>query len=123
MDVVYISGVQGERCWRVNYVKQTVCALIGSSVNISCMFSYPAGHQLEDAYWFSSSDERNPTKLSEEPSYKGRLEFIEKQQNHRILTVKHLTESDSAEYKFKLHTNRDKFHGYPGVNIKVTGIL
>ena len=105
-------------------MKQTICALIGSSVNISCMFSYPAGHQLKDAFWFTSSNLVNPIKLIEEPSYKGRLEFRQDVMvllNHHILTVKNLSENDSAEYKFRVHTNSEKFGGYPGVNIYVTG--
>ena len=127
MHIVYVSGVQGESCWRVNYMKQRICALIGSSVNISCNYSYPTGHQLLEGYWFTTweSREENPTKLTEVSHYEGRVEFSGQTRNHHILTIKNLTESDSAEYKFRFHTNQKggRYGGYPGVTLNVTGTV
>ena len=81
-------------------MKQRICALVGSSVDISCNYSYPTGHEVKDTYWYTTwkSGDENPPKLTEVPQYEHRVKFSGQTKNHHTLTIKNLTESDAAKY-------------------------
>ena len=82
---------------------------------------------VKDTYWYTTwkDGEMDPQRLTEVSNYKHRVEFSGQTKNHHTLTIKNLTEIDSANYKFRFHTNQEgrKVSGYPGVQIKVTGRL
>uniref|UniRef100_A0A8C7U793 B-cell receptor CD22 n=1 Tax=Oncorhynchus mykiss TaxID=8022 RepID=A0A8C7U793_ONCMY len=92
----------GQNCWRVIYAKRSICALKGSSVDISCTYTYPHGHIPKDTFWFTQG---KSTK------------------DDCTLRIKDLKESDSAEYKFRLVTAEGKYVSSPGVYLTVTYVL
>ncbi|KAL1005527.1 hypothetical protein UPYG_G00060240 [Umbra pygmaea] len=119
-------------CWSVTYTKRRMCVLKGATVDISCTYNYPSGYKEQGSFWFTKEDlivERgsyNPVDLSSDSQYKDRVSYntnTEKQQH--TLTITGLTERDSAEYKFRLITDKTdgKFKGIPGVILTVTDIM
>uniref|UniRef100_A0AAQ4QWP0 Ig-like domain-containing protein n=1 Tax=Gasterosteus aculeatus aculeatus TaxID=481459 RepID=A0AAQ4QWP0_GASAC len=91
-----VTVIQSQDGWRVNYPQTDVCALKGSTVYISCDITYPPGIDPSDI--------------------KDRFWFTKEKDD--------LRESDSAEYKFTLMTNKpgEKYTGSPGVTLSVTGL-
>ena len=61
--------------------------------------------------------------LKDDSEYTGRVEYIERKvMNHHTLRITGLRETDSAQYKFKMITDKDgKYSGSPGVQLTVTG--
>ncbi|XP_047433386.1 uncharacterized protein LOC125003475 [Mugil cephalus] len=44
--------VEEKKCLRVNYISRSICALKGSSVNISSEYSHPDNQQSESKLWY-----------------------------------------------------------------------
>ncbi|XP_036417849.1 B-cell receptor CD22-like, partial [Colossoma macropomum] len=106
-------------CWSVSYSTQTICALSGSSVDIHSYYTLP--DQLPDPQpaWYirllPQDKELSPAD--------GRVEFFSDRVNMNTLRLKHLTDSDSAEYllRFKAHY-WNPTHSSAGVSLSVTGL-
>ena len=109
----------------MNYVKKKICALEGTSVEMSCYYSHPSGYVVTDIIWYIDYAEGAYTNLSSYPRYNGRLEYNGNMmnQNRHELTIKNLTTSDSVEYMFRIITDKTdgKYNGVPGVTLKITG--
>ena len=105
--------------WRVTYTLQSVCALRGSSVDLSCSYTYPRGHTVTETFWFTKSETED---LRLDPEYAGRVQY-RGDKREATLTITDLRERDTAEYKFRIITNKsvDKWEGKPGVTLSVTG--
>ncbi len=105
------------------YETESICALKGSTVNMSCSYTYPQQYKLTDTFWINRPDE--PIKsLKEYPEYKDRIEFIEdRQKKHSILRLHNITENDERVYYFRLitTTEKEKWTGQPGIQLKVSG--
>uniref|UniRef100_A0A8C7SW79 B-cell receptor CD22 n=1 Tax=Oncorhynchus mykiss TaxID=8022 RepID=A0A8C7SW79_ONCMY len=113
--------VQGYNCWRVTYTKRRICVLKGSTVDISCSYTHPTSYIEQGSFWFTQKD---PVDVRSYPEYAGRVEYNRNTENHHTMTITHLTEKDSAEYKFILiTTDEGRFSGLPGVMLTVTDIL
>ncbi|XP_036795969.1 uncharacterized protein LOC118938174 isoform X1 [Oncorhynchus mykiss] len=111
--------VQGHNCWRVTYTKRRICVLKGSTVDISCSYTHPTSYIEQGSFWFTQKD---PVDVRSYPEYAGRVEY--NRENHHTMTITHLTEKDSAEYKFRLiTTDEGRFSVLPGVMLTVTDIL
>uniref|UniRef100_A0A669AW01 Ig-like domain-containing protein n=1 Tax=Oreochromis niloticus TaxID=8128 RepID=A0A669AW01_ORENI len=112
------SGINGERCNRVNYSKRRICAVKGSSVDISSTYnSYES--PIQSTSWFRSG--RGSEDLREDSQYAGRVEVIETERGRSTLRIRDLTESDSAEYHFKFKTQRFEWKSsLPGTTLTVT---
>uniref|UniRef100_A0AAQ4Q6Z0 Ig-like domain-containing protein n=1 Tax=Gasterosteus aculeatus aculeatus TaxID=481459 RepID=A0AAQ4Q6Z0_GASAC len=91
-----VQVIQSQDGWRVNYRQTDVCAAKGSEVYITCDITHPPG--------------RDPSDI------KDRCWFTKEKDD--------LRESDSAEYKFTLMTNKpgEKYTGSPGVTLSVKGL-
>ncbi|KAJ8001580.1 hypothetical protein DPEC_G00170950 [Dallia pectoralis] len=48
----YITVVLGQY-WDVTYSTQSICVLKGSTVELSCTYKYPSGHQVTETFWFT----------------------------------------------------------------------
>ncbi|KAI3352540.1 hypothetical protein L3Q82_005479 [Scortum barcoo] len=110
-------------CWSVNYVRRRICALKGSSVNISSEYLHPDNQQPKNKFWYrrSQSGERKTEKLTEAA---GRVEYHDNMKTRHVLRIQNLKKSDSAEYKFRLqqdHNEREK-SDLPGVFLIVTDL-
>ncbi|XP_050950185.1 sialoadhesin [Labeo rohita] len=108
-------------CWDVTYTSTRVCALVNSTVDISCTYSHPSGHTVIKTFWhYGPSDGRsqNFKDLREEHQFAGRVEYVGNK-----LRIKDLKISDSGEYRFIIITDKTngKCSGLPGVILTVTG--
>ncbi|KAI2646267.1 Sialoadhesin [Labeo rohita] len=102
-------------CWDVTYTSTRVCALVNSTVDISCTYSHPSDHTVNKTFWHygPSWDFKD---LREEHQFAGRVEYVGNK-----LRIKDLKISDSGEYQFRIITDLDQYSGSPGVILTVTG--
>uniref|UniRef100_A0A674APA5 Immunoglobulin domain-containing protein n=1 Tax=Salmo trutta TaxID=8032 RepID=A0A674APA5_SALTR len=116
--VLLSSCLSGQNCWSVTYTHQSICVLKGSTVDISCSYTYPSYHEIKKAFWFTKC-------LSDDPDYKGRVTYCKDEVNGHTLSITDLRERDSATYKFRFITDQTggKYFGYPGVTLSVTGTV
>ncbi|KAM9363780.1 uncharacterized protein ABDE67_019812 [Symphorus nematophorus] len=120
-----VSVVQGQNDWGVTYSSTEICAFKGSTVDISCTFTYPStvnylDTKVETTFWFKGDE---VVDLKSDPEYSGRVQFI-CGNNDCTLRITDLRESDSAEYKFRFTTNQEggSYAGSPGVTLSVTDL-
>ncbi|XP_051939998.1 uncharacterized protein LOC127613126 isoform X3 [Hippocampus zosterae] len=112
-------------CNKVHYHKGSICALKGSSVDLNC--TYSSYDELESKFWYRPdhkhlwADPSVPQDLRLEEQYHARVEFPPEFEGHCTLRIQNVTESDSAEYRFKF-TARDFewMNSLPGTNLTVT---
>ncbi|XP_077935993.1 cell adhesion molecule CEACAM6-like isoform X1 [Gasterosteus aculeatus] len=119
-----VTVIQSQDGWRVNYPQTDVCAAKGSTVKISCGYTYPPGirySDIKDRFWFTKEKDGEPVDLKTDSEYSGRVKYG---YYKRTLIITDVRESDSAEYKFTLMTNKtgEKYTGSPGVTLSVTGL-
>nr|XP_023998075.1 uncharacterized protein LOC112075285 [Salvelinus alpinus] len=110
--------------WSVTYTTQSICALRGSTVEMSCSYTYPIGHKVTTTFWFTKwGTGVEPKDLGQVPEYTGRLEYHGVKEKDCTLKITDLRERDSAEYKFRFKTDQNgKYIGDPGVTLSVTGL-
>ncbi|KAG5855767.1 hypothetical protein ANANG_G00000020, partial [Anguilla anguilla] len=102
---VYFSGVLSQRGWGVTYTPERICALKGSSVDMSCTYSYPTSHTVQKTFWFIHWNKpQEPEDLSQDPEYSHRVEYLGNKNSDCTFRIKQLRESDSAIYCFKFLT-------------------
>ncbi|XP_052394275.1 uncharacterized protein LOC127942537 [Carassius gibelio] len=103
-------------CWDVTYSSRRVCALVGSTVDISSTYTLPSGHTVNKTFWhYPSGDFKD---LREEHQFAGRVEYVENK-----LRIKELKISDSGEYRFRIITDLNQYSRSPGVILTVTDTL
>ncbi|XP_029948724.1 uncharacterized protein LOC115389474 [Salarias fasciatus] len=112
--------------WEVNYPETEICALKGSTVEISCSYRYPTrieNHEtrVEHTFWFREEHNDVLLDLKNDWKYSSRVRYEGSEKNCTLI-ISNLTETDSAEYKFRFITNhrRGKFTGSPGVKLSVS---
>ena len=112
-----LSGISKSGCWDVSYSSRRVCALMGSTVDISSTYSHPSGYTVSKTFWHYGPP-GHYTDLREEHQFAGRVEY-----EGNTLRIKELKMNDSGEYKFRIITDRieGKYSGSPGVILTVTG--
>ncbi|XP_055769325.1 B-cell receptor CD22-like [Salvelinus fontinalis] len=111
-----------QKCWSVTYTHQKICALKGSTVNISCSYTYPSYHEIITAFWFTKWSGKDPEDLSSAPGYEGHIEYLGDKESDCTLRITDLRLSDSAGYRFRFITSGEKFHGSP-VSLTVTDVV
>ncbi|XP_029594568.1 B-cell receptor CD22-like isoform X2 [Salmo trutta] len=112
-----------KNCWIVNYTHQSICALKGSTVDISCSYTYPSNHEIKTAFWFTKwGSDMDPKDLSSVPGYKGHIEYLGDKKSDCTLRITDLRLSDSAGYRFRFITSGEKFYGSP-VSLTVTDVV
>ncbi|XP_068569073.1 B-cell receptor CD22-like [Cebidichthys violaceus] len=121
-----VQVIQSQDGWGVTYSPTEVCAVKGSTVYISCSYTYPSRIQHRDIsnrFWFTKEKDGEPVDLRTNSEYSGRV-FYSCYEKWCSLMITDLRENDSAEYKFKIMTNqpKDKYTGSPGVTLSVTGL-
>ena len=107
----------------MTYTKRRICALKGSTVDISC--TYVGFYNTTSSFWFRS-DKSTPEDLTRDPGYAGRVKYTDKKrwrfEGPFTLRITDLREEDSAEYRFTFKTyNFDWGHSFPGTTLTVTG--
>ncbi|XP_030634722.1 B-cell receptor CD22-like [Chanos chanos] len=106
--------------WGVAY-PDSICALKGSSVTMSCSYTYPNDNTVERTFW-TKGDGYDPPDLSEDPGYKGRVHYLGDKQSDCTMQLIHVTQTDSRMYRFRFITDKDKWLGQPGVQLSVTDL-
>ncbi|XP_022078760.2 pregnancy-specific beta-1-glycoprotein 3-like [Acanthochromis polyacanthus] len=108
-----------KKCWTVNYSSSRICALEGSSVNITSQYSQPDNEQTTFKSWYKikSGEQEGAVQESEHVKYHDK-------KNEHILSIKKLKRNDSGEYMFttqqqKLDGGRKPF-AFPKVTLVVT---
>ncbi|KAL1005521.1 hypothetical protein UPYG_G00060140 [Umbra pygmaea] len=120
-----VTVVLGQNGWSVTYSTQSICIFKGSTVDLSCSYSYPSKLTVTSTFWFINNDaEGNPVNLINDPDYRDRVRYNSNNKNEHILTITDLRKSDSAEYMFRFITDQTggKFIGRPGVILSVPGL-
>ncbi|XP_036419991.1 uncharacterized protein LOC118803638 isoform X1 [Colossoma macropomum] len=115
-----------EEQWGVTYTAEHVCALKGSSVNLSCTYKHPEGLRVTKSLWFIKSHRKTnvePVDVGESDLYKGRVQYS-RTLNYCRMTITDLRESDADTYKFRFYTGdpKGKYTGEPGVTLSVTDL-
>ena len=125
--ILCVTVVQCENGWDVSYTSTEICALRGSTVDITCTYTYPStlNHldtTVQEAFWFIKESNGIHVDLSTDPEYSGRVENL-CGNNKCTLRISNLRESDSAVYKFRFTTNQPtgSLTGSAGVTLSVTG--
>ncbi|KAL7865176.1 hypothetical protein SRHO_G00104230 [Serrasalmus rhombeus] len=112
--------------WGVTYTPERVCALKGSSVDLSCTYKHPEGLTVTRSFWFIESLRQpgvEPEDVKESDQYKGRVQYSWTLNDCRM-TITDLRESDAHTYRFRFHTDDPdgSFSGRPGVTLSVTDL-
>uniref|UniRef100_A0A672G0K6 B-cell receptor CD22 n=1 Tax=Salarias fasciatus TaxID=181472 RepID=A0A672G0K6_SALFA len=109
--------------WGVTYTSTNICAVEGSTVDISCSYIYPPTYKVVRIIWTTKGHESQPLDLREDPQYSKRVRY-HCSNNNCTLTIKHLNSSDSGQYFFRFITDKQdkRFTGQPGVTLTVTGL-
>ncbi|XP_034062779.1 B-cell receptor CD22-like isoform X2 [Gymnodraco acuticeps] len=122
-----VSVVQGLDGWGVTYSSTEICAVKGSTVEISCSYTYPSTWEgsvntVKKTFWFKQKD-GEPVDLTTVSEYAGRVEYL-CENNICTLRIRNLSESDSAEYRFRIETNQagGTYSGSPGVTLSLTDL-
>uniref|UniRef100_A0A8C1Y7A7 Ig-like domain-containing protein n=1 Tax=Cyprinus carpio TaxID=7962 RepID=A0A8C1Y7A7_CYPCA len=128
--LLMIPGIYGQYVggqWGVIYSPSHICALQGSTVTMSCTFTYPYGYQIKKVFWtktnVKNSDEEFPA-LSEDPEYSQRLQYLGDKQQRCTIRLSHVTQKDSRMYYFRFTTDKPdkKWIGISGVTLTVTDL-
>lgn len=127
--MIDFTAVCGQEGWGVICSPSQICALKGSTVEISCNYSYPSSsypktHKVQDRFWFTQSDNDIYVNLNTDPDVLNRVNYnCNDEAQFCRLTITDLRESDSAVYKFRFTTDQHsgRYTGLPGVNLTVTG--
>ncbi|XP_047433445.1 B-cell receptor CD22-like [Mugil cephalus] len=115
-------------CYKVTYTDRSICAIKGSSVDISSTYSYYYDY-VDSKFWFSRDRSRQsmnpsqPEDLSKDSQYSGRVQVLEPETGRSTLRITNLTESDSSEYHFKFKTPWFEWRSVlPGTTLTVTAL-
>uniref|UniRef100_A0A6Q2ZGC6 B-cell receptor CD22 n=1 Tax=Esox lucius TaxID=8010 RepID=A0A6Q2ZGC6_ESOLU len=129
----YSCGVKGhdilrspamcQKCWSVTYTSQSICVLKGSSVDISCSYTYPSYHEVKKTFWFTKWDPgKEPEDLILVPGNEGHIDYHGDKKNDCTLRITDLRLTDSSEYRFRFITSGGHFSGSP-VSLTVTDVV
>ncbi|XP_064815897.1 sialoadhesin-like isoform X2 [Oncorhynchus masou masou] len=117
-----LSPAVCQKCWSVTYTHQSICALKGSTVDISCSYTYPSYHEIKQAFWFTKWSGMEAEDLSSVPGYEGHIEYLGDKESDCTLRITDLRLSDSAGFRFRFMTSGGKFSGSP-VSLTVTDVV
>ncbi|KAI5614380.1 B-cell receptor CD22-like, partial [Silurus asotus] len=120
---LYVSGVISKAYWRVTYTPDHVCALKGTSVDLSCSYTHPAELTVRTSVWFiTQKADDEPVDVREGEEYQGRVQDTQNSQNNCCLRITNLRETDAQTYRFRFYTDRCDYTGEPGVALSVTDL-
>ncbi|XP_064871918.1 B-cell receptor CD22-like isoform X1 [Oncorhynchus nerka] len=117
-----LSPAVCKKCWSVTYTHQSICVLKGSTVDISCSYTYPSYHEIKHAFWFTKWSDKDAEDLSSVPGYEGHIEYLGDKKSDCTLRITDLRLSDSAGFRFRFITSGGKFSGSP-VSLTVTDVV
>ncbi|XP_064815424.1 B-cell receptor CD22-like [Oncorhynchus masou masou] len=98
-----VAVVLGQGVWSVTYTKNSICALKGSTVDLSCSYTYPRGHKVTTTTWYNWKMGVWYT-YDIQDKYEDRIEYRGNKENDCTLTITDLKWSDAAAYYFMFST-------------------
>ncbi|XP_045568587.1 B-cell receptor CD22 isoform X1 [Salmo salar] len=114
--------VLGESCMNVTYTHHSICALKGSTVDISCFYTHPSWHKVTEVSWFNKWESGVTKDLRQDSEYADRVEYHRQTEKDSTLRITDLRESDSTEYKFRFTTDKARWgYSFHGTTLTVTG--
>ncbi|XP_045564954.1 B-cell receptor CD22 isoform X7 [Salmo salar] len=120
-----VAVVLGQNGWSVTYTTQSICTLEGSTVELTCSYTYPSSYTVTTTFWFTKMETGvEPEDIGQDPENAGRLEYHGDKKNGHTLRITDLRESDSATYKFRFITDQTggRYYGDPGVTLSATAL-
>ncbi len=110
----------------MSYSPSHICALKGSTVTMSCTYTYPTGYQIKKVFWTKTNVKEKHEEfpdLFEDPEYSQRLQYLGDKQQNCAVRLSHVTQKDEHEYYFRFITNPPdgSYLGTSGVTLTVTG--
>ncbi|XP_062395684.1 uncharacterized protein LOC134083369 [Sardina pilchardus] len=113
------NGVHGDT-WNVTYNSTYICALEGSTLNLSC--SYRSKCKVKNKYWINQ-DSHIPVDLSKNNTYKHRVK-VNCGESQCSLSMTKLTKQDAQYmYYFRIEGNcQERWIGIPGISVNVTDL-
>ncbi|XP_036413126.1 uncharacterized protein LOC118797933 [Colossoma macropomum] len=118
--LLMIGGAFGTK-WSVKYNQQEICALKGSTVFMNGTYTHPERLTVTENFWFICPVQNvEPTDLSKNPDYSGRVEYLTDEQKHFSLKLSDVMERDEHQFCFRIITNVERWTGFPGVQLRVT---
>nr|XP_023999277.1 uncharacterized protein LOC112076850 [Salvelinus alpinus] len=119
-----VAVVLGQDGWSVTYTPQRICALRGSTVDLTCSYTYPSGTVTKTLWFTEWGTGVEPADIGQDTEYAGRLEYHGDKEKDCTLRITDLRESDSATYRFRCITDQEggTYTGKLGVNLSVTGL-
>ncbi|RVE76536.1 hypothetical protein OJAV_G00010930 [Oryzias javanicus] len=124
--LLFLTGIHSQT-WSVEYSSTQICALEGSTVEMSCTYSYPPWIEdketvVQRRFWFKQKNNKE-LDLREDPDYAGRITY-DFSGNNCLLRISGLKLSDSAVYKFRFETNQPggSLTSSAGVTLTVTDL-
>uniref|UniRef100_A0A8C9TPL7 Junctional adhesion molecule B-like n=1 Tax=Scleropages formosus TaxID=113540 RepID=A0A8C9TPL7_SCLFO len=125
LNLFVLSGVLSG-AWDVQYPKNEVCAVRGSTVVIPCTYVYPGKNHVQKM-WCHHHKNCIDTKyvchsrdINVSPEYKGRAECLGNEHQNCSLKVKNITDTDAGKYRFRFITNSNQWTGQDGVTLTIT---
>ncbi|RVE76649.1 hypothetical protein OJAV_G00010550 [Oryzias javanicus] len=122
-----LTGIHSQS-WGVEFTSKDICVFEGSTVEMSCIYTYPPRINdqetvVQRTFWFINLRNKEPLDLREDPNYAGRISYHFSGENCS-LKIWDLKLNDSAEYKFRLETNQPdgSFTSSAGVSLTVTAL-
>ncbi|KAL6461876.1 hypothetical protein MHYP_G00300210 [Metynnis hypsauchen] len=119
VTLILLTGVQAEHS--VTLSSQSICAVTGSTVKISCSYTTPDYESISEREWYQlQSSDGEERVLSKDPQYSARVS-VRTEQNDCDLTVWDVRLRDSGVYNFRFRTSdSDWISASSGVNLTVT---
>lgn len=116
-----VTAVHGWSGWEVSYARRSICAVKGWTVNIRCNYKIPAGETVQKVFWIKQKQEDTSGTVKNTITTSSRFNDTCNSKTC-TLSIKRITESDSAVYKLKFLTNchTGPYTGEPGVNLTVS---
>ncbi|XP_031417856.2 B-cell receptor CD22-like, partial [Clupea harengus] len=112
--------------WNVTYEQLHICAVEGSSVDMSCSYTYPRDRILEKVFW-TIINSRDPPDLIQDEKYKERIrtDCGDRKSGSCTLNLKGVKREDAVMYYCRIVTNGTTygtFLGKPGVTLYLTDL-
>nr|XP_046192246.1 B-cell receptor CD22-like isoform X4 [Oncorhynchus gorbuscha] len=115
-----VAVVLGQYGWSVTYTKNSICALKGSTVELSCSYTYPRGHRVRTIGWsYWNSDAGRFVEI--QSNNEGRVEYRQTTEKDSTLRITDLRQSDKDTYYFRYKTDKSDWKtAQRGVTLSVT---
>ncbi|XP_062390827.1 nectin-1-like [Sardina pilchardus] len=111
-------------CSSVTYTHQKICAVEGSSVNITCSYSYPSGYVVRKPLWkFNLGSGEETMDFSVKNTHDNDVEYIGNKDTDCSLSLRYVKHTGKYYFKFSTNEDDEEFSGKPEVSLSVTGLL